>query len=185
MNKVLILGCLLTSSVLTYAQSIDTLTHDILKKIESVSHPGNNELKFNLLFSIKGKPEFIYERLIADKMGIGTAVFMNIEKSSRFKFGFIPYYRLYFGKKKASGLFIEGNTGIVRLEDEYWNSFSNRPTKIKTTNLTLGMAAGTKLITRNGFFCEAYIGYGKLVANRIGYNTQDVPRFGLVMGKRF
>src|SRR5690606_30639279 len=151
MIKVLILGYLLTSSVVTYAQNTDTLKTSLLKNIQSVNHPVNNELKFNLLFSIKGKPEFTYERLIADNMGIGTAVFMGIEKSDRFKFGFIPYYRLYFDKKKASGLFIEGNTGIVTLEDEYCSNFSNHPTRIKTTNLSVGVAAGAKLITRNGF----------------------------------
>lgn len=185
MKKFLPIGLFLVSSLMSYAQKTDTLKSSMLKKLESIDHQGNNELKFNLLFSSMGKPEFSYERIIAYNMGIGAAVFVGIEKSIAFKFGFIPYYRLYFGKKKASGFFIEANTGIVTLEDDYWTSNSNRPTRFRTTNLNLGVATGAKLITRNGFFCEAYLGYGKLLANRIGYSTRDVPRSGIIIGKRF
>jgi len=110
---------------------------------------------------------------------------VGLTKSLAYKFSFTPYYRFYSGKNKASGFFIEGNTGILTLEDDYWTSNSNRPIRTKTTNLTLGLAAGTKLIIRNGFLAEAYVGYGKLIANRIGYNTQDVQRIAIAIGKRF
>ena len=117
-------------------------------------------------------------------MGVGASLFIGLDKSKAYKFGFIPYYRLYFGKNKANGFFIEGNTGLVTLEDEYYVDVAHIY-KITSTNLTLGAAVGAKYLTRNGFFIEAYLGASKLVAYRIGYGIQDVPRIGITVGKRF
>ncbi|MES2652665.1 MAG: hypothetical protein V4663_13060 [Bacteroidota bacterium] len=184
MGKILLLGLLLASSLLGFAQKTDSLKSSIQRNAETLGHGGNNELKLNLLNVINGMPELSYERIIADNMGLGASVFVALDNSVAYKFSFASYYRLYFGKKKASGIFIEGNTGILTLEDEYYADVAHIY-KVTSTNFTLGVAVGVKYLTRNGFFGEAYAGGGKLLAYRIGYSIQDFPRIGISLGKRF
>ena len=184
MKKLLFIGLLLASSLVCYAQKTDSLKTSIQENAEAIDHGGNNEVKFNLLNAITAKPEITYERIVKNNMGVGVALFVNLDNSSVYKFGFTSYYRLYFGKKKASGFFIEGNTGIITLEDEYYVDAAHT-NKVISTNLVLGAAAGAKYLTRNRFFVEAYVGGGKLIADRIGYSIQDFPRIGISIGKWF
>src|SRR4051794_18319052 len=113
MNKILLTGLILVSSIMSYAQKTDTLKSSIQKNAEALGDGGNNELKINLLFAVIGMPEVSYERIIEDNMGVGASVFVGLDNSQPFKFGFTPHFRLYFGQKKASGFFIEGNTSLI------------------------------------------------------------------------
>ncbi len=185
MNKILLLGLFLASSLLGFAQKTDSLKSSIQKNAEALGHGGNNELKLNLLNVVNAMPELSYERIIADNMGLGASVSIGLGKSVANKFNFTPYYRLYFGKKKASGLFVEGNTSIVVIEDDYWAPYSNRSYKSTVTTFSLGAAAGVKILTRNGFFGEGYLGIGKLIGDRIGYSSAELLRQGISLGKRF
>lgn len=172
-NQFVVVFLLITLSSLCYGQKSDSLKQTIQK----------NELKFNLLSGIEGKLELTYERIVRKNMGLGSAMFVALDRSIPYKFGFTSYYRLYFGKRKYLNFFVEANTGVLTLEDEYYDVA--HVYNITTTNLTLGVAVGLKYATRNGFFLEAYFGGGKLVADRIGYVNQDFARNGIVLGKRF
>ncbi|RYG02218.1 MAG: hypothetical protein EOO07_33265 [Chitinophagaceae bacterium] len=130
MKKVLFFAVLLASSLCSNAQNTDTLKISIQKKAEAIGHGGNNELKINLLFTVIGLPEISYERLLADNMGVGVSAFVGLDNSIEYKFGFVPYYRIYFGAKKASGFFIEGNASVItttRYRYAYYNDFSPYP----------------------------------------------------------
>ncbi len=189
MKKIVLIVLFIASSFWGYAQKIDSLKAQIQKNSEAIGHGGSNEIKINLLFAIEGLPEISYERIIANNMGVGAAVAVGMDKSAAYEFSFTSYYRLYFGKKKASGLFIEGNTSVITLTDDYYDISAQYPNgrtyKSTATSVGLGVAAGTKFLTRNGFFAEAYVGFSKLIGDRIGYYTGAVSRNGVSIGKRF
>jgi len=182
MKKFLLSGLLLTSTFCCFAQS----------KADSAStalgHSGNNEIKINLLMSILGLPEINYERIIEDNMSVGLAAFVGVNNNDLdYNFGFIPNYRLYFGGKKASGFFIEGNMALVSVKDysRYYYSDNgygsfNKENKL---NFGLGAAAGAKFLTKNGFLGEVYLGLGRFLGqNR---SVEAYPRIGITLGKRF
>lgn len=156
---------------------------------------GNNEIKLNLIYTIAGFPELSYERILKDDMSVGVSVLVGIEEDAEYSFGFIPHYRIYFGKKKANGFFIEGNAAIISTKDDYYqyipssssyypqNGYDYTYTVSKTyTNFGLGAAAGAKFLTKNGFVGEIYLGVGRL----FGSNSIDAyGRGGITIGKRF
>lgn len=193
MKKILILGFVMAFSIGSYAQKTDTLKSVIQKNAEAIGHGGNNELKINLLFTVIGMPEISYERLLADNMGVGASVFVGLDDSQDYKFGFIPHFRLYFGAKKASGFFIEGNASIMTYNDYYNNYYYDSaylpgymPRSNKsTTSFGLGAAAGAKFLTRNGFLGEAYLGVGRRLGENSNSGLEAYPRIGITIGKRF
>jgi len=190
MKKILLLALLSICSIISQAQQTDSVKTSIQKNAEAMGHGGNNELKINLLFTVIGMPEISYERILADNMGVGVSVFVGLDNSLDYKFGFTPHYRLYFGAKKASGFFIEGNASVLTMRDYYYNSAASYPygsygERTTYTNLGLGAAAGAKFLTRNGFLGEAYLGVGRVFGDGSGYNEETIPRVGITIGKRF
>lgn len=153
----------------------------------------NNEIRINLLTSVIGLPELNYERFFADNMGVGLAVAFSVDKIENMSLRsmVLPYYRLYFGSKKSSGFFIEGNMAMVNekqkganLYFDYTNGnyyYSNTYTK-SSTNFGFGLATGFKFLTRNGFVGEIYLGAGRLFGEPI---DDAYPRLGITLGKRF
>ncbi len=195
MKKILLVGLLLASSLLSYAQKTDTVKKSIQKNAEAMGHGGNNELKINLLFTVIGAPEISYERLLADNMGVGASVFVGLDKTIDYKFGFIPHFRLYFGAKKANGFFIEGNASVITFRDynNYYYShssyyspgYNNQSFETSTTSFGMGAAAGAKFLTRNGFLGEAYLGVGRRFGDNSNSGVEAYPRIGITIGKRF
>jgi len=187
MKKIIFSSLLLAFVTLANAQS----KRDSLLIGEGLSKDllGNNEIKFNFLFTVIGLPEFSYERIITDDMAVGISLFVPISNLADYRYGVVPYYRYYFGERKASGFFIEGHAAMIGYHpsggktaydiDSFGNSFPVLATR--KTVFGLGAAAGFKFLTRKGFIGEIYLGasqtYNKLV---------DVfPRAGLILGKRF
>ena len=198
MKKLLIVNLILVSSFLCYAQKPDTAKANIQREAEAIGHGGNNELKINLLFTVIGMPEISYERLLADNMGLGASIFFGLDKETEYKFGLIPHYRIYFGAKKASGFFIEGNASLVTVEDFYYNTeflaassfpsgglYYDSRVERNRTFFGLGAAAGAKFLTRNGFLGEAYLGGGRLFGQGSNPDVDGYPRIGVTIGKRF
>ncbi len=194
MKKILLMGLILASSLLSYAQKTDTVKKSIQKNAEAMGHGGNNELKINLLFTVIGAPEISYERLLADNMGVGASVFVGLDKTIDYKFGFIPHFRLYFGAKKANGFFIEGNASIIGFRDyvsyhyePYPHSSGFYTYDYDKTSVSFGMgaAAGAKFLTRNGFLGEAYLGVGRRFGDNSNSGVEAYPRIGITIGKRF
>ena len=158
---------------------------------QSINQHDDNELRINLLMSIIGLPELNYERFFADNMGVGLAVSASIDKVENMSTRSIilPYYRLYFGTKKASGFFIEGNMAVVGQKQYVYNIdyingglYQSRTDTYSTTNFGFGCAIGIKLLTRSDFTGEAYLGAGRLFGESI---DKAYPRVGVCIGKRF
>lgn len=153
----------------------------------------NNEVRLNMVMAIIGFPEINYERFIADNMGVGLAAAISLEKPENMTMRsmILPYYRVYFGEKKASGFFIEGNMAVVGEKyaeyidvlDPTYNSYYWTANGYKSaTSFGFGAAVGFKFLTRNGVVGEFFLGAGRLFGNTIegGY-----PRVGICLGKRF
>ena len=143
-----------------------------------------------MLGSLFALPEITYERLLTDNSSVGLSIMFSVDNENDNKFGITPHYRVYFGKKKANGFFLEGNATIVKFEEYYqYSQFDMKGNMIlfgsnidKYTSFGMGIAAGTKFLGRNGLFGEAYLGAGRF------FNPNGIeayPRIGVTIGKRF
>lgn len=147
------------------------------------SQSENNEFKVNILYTAIGMPELSYERLISDNSSFGASVAFSLDKKEDMdlRFSFTPYYRMFFGQKKAAGFFIEANSIVLNYVDTIY--FDGTSSKYETrTGFGLGAAAGAKFLTKNNLIGEVYGGLGRVFGdNSLG----AYPRFGISLGKRF
>lgn len=154
---------LLISSVL-FAQNHDQDFKSALKR---------NELKINLPLAIFGSfPEISYERILNSDISIGAALGVRFADDYDLKFAFTPHFRWFFGgsnqsmRKVAAGFFIEAN-GSVFTKSEF--------------GAGMGLAIGWKLITKNNWAGEIFLGGGRDFVNDSG----GYPRVGILIGRRF
>lgn len=191
MKKTLILALVLLSAGSIFGQRYNqnhnqVYNRDVIRQSAPLMQLGNNEFRFNLAYAIAGLPEISYERFIADNMGIGLSAAFSLEKAEDMSLRsiLIPYYRLYFGQKKASGFFIEGNMGFVNIRNSYVYDGGWGSSYLGDLNSYVGFGAaiGFKLLTRNGFVGEVYLGGGRNVGNS---DDGGYPRIGITIGKRF
>lgn len=147
------------------------------------SQSENNEFKVNILYTAIGMPELSYERLISDNSSLGASVAFSLDKKEDMdlRLSFTPYYRMFFGQKKAAGFFIEANSIVLNYVDTIY--FDGTSSKYETrTGFGLGAAAGAKFLTKNNLIGEVYGGVGRVFGdNSLG----AYPRFGITLGKRF
>jgi len=147
------------------------------------SQSENNEFKVNILYTAIGMPELSYERLISDNSSLGASVAFSLDKKEDMdlRLSFTPYYRMFFGQKKAAGFFIEANSIVINYVDTIY--FDGTSSKYETrTGFGLGAAAGAKFLTKNNLIGEVYGGVGRVFGdNSLG----AYPRFGITLGKRF
>ena len=150
----------------------------------------SNELKLNVLYLPGGYPELSYERILGNHSAVGISFGFLIDSGSSnyatdiltFDKAMLPYYRYYFGQKRAAGFFLEGNSIFYSeksmVQDE------------RESGWGLGMAVGIKLINSDNWHIDVIAG-GGLGVN--GSNTTSeflnfpdlYPRLGLAIGKRF
>lgn len=153
---------------------------------------GQNEIKFNVPLAIFGLPELSYERIVEDNMTVGISVAIPAEKPYDYNTGkgisqrsiITPFYRLYFGEKRAAGFYIEGNMAVSSQKElnDYNYVTGLNVAETKSTGFGFGAAVGVKLLTKNGFTGDFYGGWGRLFGDNI-YN--GFPRLGICIGKRF
>jgi len=149
----------------------------------------SNELKLNALYLPGGYPELSYERILGHKSAVGISVGFFIGSSGPnyatdmliFDKAILPYYRYYFGQRRANGFFLEGNTIIYSEKSKIQDS--------QETGLGLGLAVGMKLFMKNNWHVDLLAGGG------VGINSRDsdsdflnipdmYPRLGIAIGKR-
>ncbi len=152
---------------------------------------GSNELKLNTLYLPGGYPELSYERILGNKSAVGISAGFLIDSVGpnyatdilTFDKAVFPYYRYYFGQKRAAGFFVEGN-GII------FSRESNIPEE-KEAGWGLGLAFGIKLVMKSNWNVDLITGGGVNInkgnSNLDGYlDFPDLyPRLGLSIGKRF
>ena len=136
-----------------------------------------------------------YERLLNKDSGIGINAIVlldNGDSDGGLQSQISPYYRMYFGKKYASGFFVEAFVPITMSNDSvyvpyygpgyYEHTYKNE----KNTTIGAGIGFGGKWVARRNIVFEASIG----IARRFGMSSEydDTPVTGkgmLGIGYRF
>lgn len=137
-----------------------------------------NELKLNGLFTLLGAPEVTYERLLSTETSYGVSLAVGADPDIDFGAGLTPYFRWYFSKKPAAGLFIE-SVGSVFVRRDF---FQGSPGDDIAAGV--GFSLGYKLVSDGGWVGEVYAGAGRNFVNT--YIAGEVfPRIGFCIGRRF
>lgn len=149
----------------------------------------NNEIKLNLITPLSGAVEVGFERYLNKKSSVGiSALFVyDNTKENDMNYFVSPYYRYYFGKKYASGFFVEGFGMFTSIDGKNVYAADNVTfTEGKDVyDLALGAGFGWKVVTRKGFVFEANVGYGRLIFNADKTDHNQVLKLGLSIGYRF
>jgi hypothetical protein len=153
-----------------------------------------NELKINGLFLILGAIEVDYQYLLNDESALGIDVlFAFDDETIDVNYYFSPYYRQYFGKKYATGFFVEAFGMLNSVNDYTYDYYYDEPTDTYYSNsgyddnvvdFALGIGTGVKLITKRGFIVEIDAGIGR----NLFKNDRDftiIGKGGINLGYRF
>lgn len=176
--KKILLFFVVTLALSSYGQENESV---LLKK---------NEIKGNALFLVLGAFEVTYEQILNDDSGIGVSLFF-IAKEEDFDttFSLSPYYRAYFGKKRASGFFVEGFSSISTGKNGSYSEYDPTTDSSyivkgeKYTDLALGFGIGSKWVHKKGYIFEINAGMGR---NLFSNNSPEiVGRGGITLGYRF
>ncbi|MCX8532963.1 DUF3575 domain-containing protein [Chryseobacterium luquanense] len=150
----------------------------------------NNEIKLNLITPLLGAFEVGYERFLNKNSSLGISAFMvyELSKNDDMNYYISPYYRYYFGKKYASGIFVEGFGMLTSIDGKKIYDATDKLTFTEGKDiydLALGAGLGWKLMTKKGIVFEANIAYGKLMFNADKTDHNQVIKLGLSVGYRF
>ena len=181
MKKIVALVCLF---VFAFGYSQESQKVDLPK----------NEIKGNALFLVAGALEVTYEHLLNEESGVGISLFVPYDNDINVNFSLTPYYRFYFGKKRAAGFFVEG-FGMLNsyTQETYYYAYEDFPpygtletvTKDNITDFALGFGLGGKWVTNRGFVFEINGGVGRNLFNSSDTDTEIVGRGGITLGYRF
>ena len=169
---------------------------------QEAKDPGmtRNELKLNAFYLAEGTVELSYERLVAERAGVGISTYVVLREGGMkfigdelpWNFSITPFARLYLGKPRAKGFFFEGNLMLGADHQALPDTGYREET---TWGIGAGLAYGAKWLLRHSWVVEAYVGLG--LTNL--WDTPDegglfgdwewdwffYPRFGFTIGKRF
>jgi len=149
----------------------------------------NNEIKINLISPLSGAVEVGFERYLNKNSSLGISAFFvyDDKKEEDVNYFISPYYRYYFGKKYASGFFVEGFGAFTSIDGKKIYAADNMTfTENKDVyDVALGAGLGYKLVTKKGFVFEANAAYGKLMFNADKTDHTVVAKYGLSIGYRF
>lgn len=149
----------------------------------------NNEIRLNLIAPLAGAVEAGFERHLNKNSSLGISAFFVYDNTENEDLNYYisPYYRYYFGKKYASGFFVEGFGAFTSIDGKKIYS-ADRLTFTENKDVydvALGAGLGWKLVTKKGLVFEANAGYGRLLFNAAKTDHDIVAKFGLSMGYRF
>jgi len=150
----------------------------------------NSELKLNALFLVIGALEVEYEYILNDESAVGVSAFLPIDEDVDINYYISPYYRWYFGKKRAAGFFVEGFGMLNSVENENFMfddlTFESSSTFETKTDFAIGVGLGAKFITTRNFIAEIYGGVGRNLFNTDGDDDFEiVAKGGIKIGLRF
>lgn len=149
----------------------------------------NNEIKLNLISPLSGAVEAGFERHLNKNSSLGISAFFVYDdtKDEDTNYYVSPYYRYYFGKKYASGFFVEGFGAFTSIDGKkiYAADQITFTENKDVYDVVLGAGLGYKLVTKKGLVFEANAAYGKLLFNADKTDHTVVAKFGLSIGYRF
>lgn len=131
-----------------------------------------------------------YERLLSENSGVGVNALFDLQKNQNSAISQIsPYYRMYFGKKYASGFFVEGFVPITKTKNTYVD-YNGYPYYVPSRNedkttVGIGVGFGGKWVARKNIIFEASTGIGRRFGLDKTYDTAITGKGMLGIGYRF
>lgn len=159
---------------------------------DRVANPyeNKNDVKINAFFMAYGLLEVAYERNLNEKSSLGIsglyAFSQKYDEDTNFLIS--PYYRRYFGKKYASGFFLEGFTTLGSTDGKQLTDMNGNLTLNEgpdVIDLSLGLSFGVKWVTKSGIIIEGFAGLGGHLFNAEKTDHDIVVRHGVNIGYRF
>lgn len=150
------------------------------QQMESATSDRQNDIMLSPIELIAGPAlNFSYERLLNKDSGIGINglfVLSDNQDNSNLASQISPYYRMYFGRKYASGFFVEAfvpitttNEASLYLTPTSYGGFNFNYNYEKKTTIGAGIGFGGKWVARRNIIFEASAG----VARRFGEGNFD------------
>jgi len=143
-----------------------------------------HEIKLDVAYLLYGGAKVEYEFLLTPWSSIGAVGLIDLNSGYRYyKTQALGLYRLYFGKKPNTGLFIEGNIGVTTgsYDDYYWAW----DRKENYTAFSVGIALGWKFYIphpQSSVVLDIFVGAGRLFPEDY---YKIYPRVGICIGMRF
>ena len=147
----------------------------------SLLQPNKNrtEVKFNALSVGLGAIDLEFERTLNENSSIGVGFVSKFGENDGYTFfdydsSISGFYRYFFGKKYASGLFLEGY-GMFHVERGFRDDLSS--------DFLMGLGTGYKHVFKNGIVLQGNFGIGADITG----NNKGKPRGrgGISIGYRF
>ncbi len=150
---------------------------------------GMNDIMIDPILMIAAPAANIsYERLLNQDSGLGINAIFGLGREMTDFWQVSPYYRMYFGKKFASGFFVEGFVPITSTkEDDYvYLSPNNQPQPIdeNVTSIGFGIGFGGKWVVKRNIVFEASGGVGRRFSDK-DYLEKITGKGMLGIGYRF
>lgn len=130
-----------------------------------------------------------YERLISDNKGIGINAMINLDRNDDRFTQFSAFYRMYFGKKYASGFFLEGFIPVTTETNDIYSYnyddvngyfYTSSVRKNNFTTVGIGFGVGGKWVMKNNLVIEASGGIARRFGDRDKHYFEEVT--GKIMG---
>lgn len=150
-----------------------------------------HEVKVDLLDILAVKSlDIAYEKSLNDEASLGLSVFINFEeddKDFRYNedFQIVPYFRQNFSTVGSFDFFGElfGSLNFGETDEKKAGGLITEESE-KYTDFALGLGAGLKRVSSNGYVLEVNAGIGRNLFNT-DLSPSIVPRFGISVGKQF
>ncbi|MEN8929335.1 MAG: hypothetical protein ABF242_11125 [Flavobacteriales bacterium] len=159
-----------------------------ISQSEEVVKVQYNELKINIGMFVLGTPDITYERIFTDEYSAGISLAIGLLGDDNFgiNYAITPHFRLFFGKKRARGFFMEANASVFEERTQNYDYWIRDYGTTNYTNIGLGLAAGYKVISESNWVGEIYLGGGRNLMHNTNKATMEYyPRLGFVVGRRF
>ncbi len=149
----------------------------------------SHEWRLNMLNTVSGFPEITYEKIINNESSIGVSAAFAVDSYLDMRYLITPYYRHYFSNIRAAGFFIEANTGFYMAEALSYgfiddSSFLSIGSVGNKVGFGVGMAIGSKFVSKKNWTANFTLGYGRDFTN-VEFVNEAYPRLEISIGKRF
>ncbi|WP_228853636.1 DUF3575 domain-containing protein [Aegicerativicinus sediminis] len=146
-----------------------------------------HEIKTNLFYLALGGIELGYEFNFSRRNSVGISGMVPYSKDAKddIKYYVAPYYRYFFGKKYASGFFLEGFGMLNKLENEKYDEPNSDESSEFVSDFAIGLGIGGKVLLGKGWLLEVNFGAGPNLAKVDKHNISVIAKGGVQLGYRF
>ncbi len=166
-----------------------TSTAILAQETKNEKSKNRSEFKLNTLSLALGAIDFEFERTINSKSSVGFSFLSNLRGPDDYvglnnRNSISGFYRRYFGRKYASGFFLEG-FGMYNTVESFVGLGANFERGYETIHdFGLGLGIGYKWVSEKGLIIQSNFALGKNLFN--GDTGEDViGKIGISIGLRF